>query len=87
MSVKYDEELAVLDRVVQIGGTVWSQAEIEPGDIGPALRYRDTRAMALTPIRMKAYVKTAMSPPMMRTLPGTIWNPVRAWSMYVWMGS
>ena len=52
VSEGYDEELAVLDKVVQVGSTVCSQAEFELRDTGPALRFRTTRGMALTPIRM-----------------------------------
>ena len=51
MSVDSDEELAVLDRVVYSLVALCSQAEFEL-DTGPALRYRTTRGMALTPIRM-----------------------------------
>ena len=49
MSVDSDKELEVLDRVVQVGGTVCSQVVFELGDTGPALlRYRTTRGMTLT---------------------------------------
>ena len=35
-SVDSDEKLVVTDRVLQVGGTVCSQAQFELGDTGPA---------------------------------------------------
>ena len=61
--VDSDEELVVLDRVVQVGGTVYSQAEFELGDTGPALRYRSTSGMALTPVRMASLSKDGEDSP------------------------